>query len=73
MKNRLELVPRNRNQTFTFYFPFILLLTEVDAVPQKRGCKENSVRSGGSADGKIVFVLLTKVITFHVRLITIDV
>ena len=67
MEKRLELVPRNQNQTFIFYFPFILLPTEVDTVSQKRGCKRNLVRSGGSADSKMVFALLTEVITFYVK------
>ena len=67
MKKCLELVPRNQNRTFTFYLPFILLPTKVDIVSQKKGCKQNLVYSGGFAGGKIVFALLTEVITFHVR------
>ena len=51
----------------------MLLPTEVDAVPEKRGCKRNSVRSGGSASGKIVYALLIEVIIFYVKPIAVDV
>ena len=73
MEKHLKLVLRYWNQTFTFYFLFMLLPTEIDAIPQKRDCKRNSVWLGGSADGKMVFALLTKVITFYVKPITVDV
>ena len=39
---------------------------EFDVVAQKKDCKRDLVRSGGSAGGKIVFALLTKVITFYI-------
>ena len=73
MEKHFKLVSRNWNQTFTFYLPFILLSTKVDVVSQKKGCKRNLVWSGGSAGGKMVFALLTEVITFHVRPIAVDV
>ena len=50
----------------------MLLLIEVDAILQKRGCKGDLVWSGGSAGGKMGFALLTKVIKFHVRPTAID-
>ena len=51
----------------------MLLPMEVYAVLQKRGWEQNSVRSSGSAVGKIVFALLIEVITFHVRPTAVDV
>ena len=73
MEKYLEFVSKNQNRTFTFYLPFMLLPTKVDAVPQKKGCKQNSVQLDGSAGSKIVFVVLTKIITFHVRSTMVDV
>ena len=40
---------------------------------KKKGYKQNLIRPGGSNNSKIVFILLTKVITLYVKPITIDV
>ena len=45
----------------------MLLPIKVDAVSLKRGYKRNLSQSSSSADGKIVFILLTEIITFHTR------
>lgn len=41
----------------------ILLLARADAGPQKEGCKTNLVRTFGSGGSKVVFTLLTEIIT----------
>ena len=51
----------------------MLLPIEIDLILQKKGCKRNFVRFGGSADGKIVFTLLVEVVVLHVGLTAIDV
>ena len=49
------------------------MLTKIDLIPKKKGCKQNLIRSDGSNDSKIVFTLLTKVVTFYKILKIIDV
>ena len=51
----------------------MLLSTEDDLIPQKKGCKRNLVWPGSSADSKIVFLLLTKVVAHHMRPTAVDV
>ena len=53
--------------------PLVLLLTEVDTVTQEKCCKRNTVGALGSSDGKMILTLLAEVITFYIRLTTIDV
>ena len=53
--------------------PLVLLPMEVDVVTQERGCKRNAVGAFGSSGGKVILILLTEVIAFHVGLTTIDV
>ena len=73
MEKRLKLVLGSQSQAFTFYFLFMLLLAEVDAVSQKGGCKRNLKWCGGSAGGKVVFTLLAKVVIFHVGPIAVNI
>ena len=72
-KEGLELFPGDGDYVFSLMLPLVLLLTEVDAVPKERCCKENAVGAFGSAGGKVILTLLTEVIAFHVGLTTIDV
>ena len=51
----------------------VLLPTEVDAVTWEEYCKVNTIRAFGFGGGKVILTLLAEVITFHVRLIMIDV
>ncbi len=44
----------------------MLLPAEVDSISEKGSRKPNSVGPGGSADGKMVLILLAEVITFYV-------
>lgn len=46
---------------------------EVGLISKERDCKRNLVRLDGFGSGKIVFILLTKVIALYMRLITINV
>ncbi len=51
----------------------MLLPAEVDSIPEKRGRKQNSVWSDGSAGGKMVLTLLADVVAFHVGATVVDV
>ena len=45
----------------------MLLLTEVDSIPQKRGYKRNLVWLDSSAGGKMVLTLLAEVVALYVQ------
>ena len=51
----------------------MLLPAEVDFVLKKSGCKRNLVLPGYSYDGKVVFILLAKIVTFYVGPTIVDV
>ena len=51
----------------------MLLPVKVDLVSKKKSCKQNLVWLAGSCDSKVIFTLLAKVVTFHVRLTVVDV
>ncbi len=46
---------------------------EVDFISKKKGRKQNLIKFSDFSADKMIFALLTKVITLHVRLIIIDV
>lgn len=46
---------------------------EVDLILKKRDYKQNLVRSSDSNGGKVIFILLTKLIIFLMRLTIIDI
>ncbi len=46
---------------------------EVYLISKKRGSKQNLIRSGSFSSGKIVFALLTEVITLYMGPIIIDI
>ena len=54
-------------------FLLVLLLTDVNAVMQEKSCKGNVVRVLGFGGSKVIFTLLTEVITFYVGLTMIQV
>ncbi len=51
----------------------MLLPAEVDLISKKKSGKRNSVWPIGSSNGKMVLTLPTKIVTFHIRPIMIDV
>ena len=51
----------------------MLLLIEVDLISKKRKYKQNLVLPGSFGNGKIVFILLTKIIILYVKLTIINV
>ena len=72
-KEGFDLLPGDGDCAFSLMFPLVLLLTEVNEV-LKEGCyKRNAIGAFGSGGGKVILILLTKVIAFHVGLTIIDV
>ena len=51
----------------------MLLLTEVDLISKKRGCKQNLVWPDSFYSNKVIFILLAKVITLYVKPTAVDV
>ena len=51
----------------------ILLPVEVDAITQEKSCKKNTIGAFGFSGGKVILIILTKIITFYVGLITIHI
>lgn len=51
----------------------MLLSLTVNLISKKKICKQNLVKFNGFSDGKIVFTLLTEVITLPVRSTTINI
>ena len=49
------------------------MLVKVDLVLKKKGRKQNLIWSGGFSNGKVVFVLLIKVIILYIKPIAINV
>ena len=72
-KKGLELLPSDRDYALSLMLSLVLLPTKVNAITQEEYCKKNTVRALGPGGGKVIFTLLAKVITFYMRLTTIDV
>lgn len=62
----MKLVPHDWNTTVYVLFSLILLLVETDLVPKEKYSKKNVIRPFSSSGGKIIPILLTKVIAFYV-------
>ena len=52
---------------------FILLPIEINVVTQEKKPQKNAVKVFGSGNGKIILILLAKVVTFYIRLIIIHI
>lgn len=71
MEECFKLIPSDWNRAIYVLFLLILLPTKVDIVPKKRRDKENVIRVFSSNNGKVIFILLAKVLIFYVRFISI--
>ena len=68
MEERLELVPRDWDRNLCIISPLILLPAKADPVLEEGRGKENLDRLRGSGGSKVVFTLLTEVVTVYVGL-----
>lgn len=67
IEKRFKLILRDQNRAVCIPFLLKLLLVEADPIP-KEGCgKRNLVRLFNSNSGKIILILLTRVVVFYVR------
>lgn len=68
MKECLKLVSYDRDRAVCVLLSLALLLMEADVVPKEGFSKKNLVSAFSSNGGKVIFILLTEVITFYVGL-----
>lgn len=73
MEGCLKLVPSNKDKVICILFSLVLLLAKADLVFKKKYSKENFVRTLGFGNGKIIFILLTKIAAFYKGFTTIHV
>lgn len=71
-KKHFKILPNDWDQTFSFELFFVLLSSKVDRI-LKKSHKQNSIKPNGFSNDKIVVALLTKVITFYVVPIIINI
>lgn len=67
-EKRLELVLCNQDRAVCILFLLVLLLVETNLIPKKRRDKKNLVSFPNFSGGKVVFILLTEVITLYIEL-----
>ena len=67
IEERLELVPGDRDTAVCILFLLELLLAEANPVPKEGSSKRNLVSAPSSSSRKVIFILLTKVVIFHVE------
>ena len=65
MEERLELILNDQDKAVCVLFLFLLLPAEVDLVLKEESNKRNSVGTFGFGSGKVILILLTKVIAFY--------
>ena len=71
IKERLKLIPCDRERSVSVISPLVLLSTDTDPVLEERRDKKNLSRPHSSSGSKVVFTLLTEVVAVHVGLSTI--
>ena len=73
MQKRFEFLPGGWNQSFVIQLPLVLLLAETNAVSEERCSKKYAVGSFCSCGSKVVFTLLTKIVTDYVVITLINI
>lgn len=79
LKKGLEFKSNKKNNIDVFNLRLMVLLIEVNLMPEKQSYKKNVLGVRGTGHVKIVFALLTKVVVFHrgitiiqVRILSLD-
>lgn len=67
LEKSLKFVPSKRDGIVAFNLGFMLLPAKVDSIAKEQSCKRNALAIRGTGCMKIIFALLTKVLTFHVK------
>lgn len=79
IKKDLEFVLSKEDSLVALNLDLVLLLAKVDSIlkvdfiPEKQGCKKNILMAHGIGHIKIILVLSTKVIIFHIQAFIIQV
>lgn len=73
VEKSLELIPRDWIKAVYILLSLILLLLEPDPVLEKKQGKRNFVSLPSYRSSKVVFILLTKVVSLHMRLFAIHI
>lgn len=69
----LKLILGERDNLVEFDLGFVLLPTEINSISKKWGCKKYALVALGSSSIKMVFILLIKIITFHMPVFIVQV
>lgn len=67
LEKSFKFVPNRGDGIVTFNLGLMLLLAEVDLIPEKQSRKEDMFGARGTGRVKIVFALLTEVLIFYIR------
>lgn len=51
----------------------MLVLIKIDLLTKKQNCKLDIVKTSGISSSKIIFILFTEVVAFHIRFFIIDI
>lgn len=62
-----EFVPNKGSGPIALNFGLILLLMEVDLIPEEQGCKRNELMARGTNRVEIILALSTKVVALHMQ------
>ena len=72
-EKHFKLILHDQDRAFCILFLLVLLLAETDLFLKKEYSKKILVKAFGSVDGKVIFILPTKVVAFYIELIAIHV
>lgn len=72
-KKGFEFIPSRKNSTITLNWSFVLLLAKIDLILEEQDEKKDTLRARSTDYVKIVFILLTKVVTLYMKAIILQV
>lgn len=66
-KKGFKLILSGKSGPIIFDLSLMLLSAKVDLIPEEQGCKRDAFVTLGLSGFEMVFVLVTKVVAFHVQ------
>lgn len=67
LEKSFEFVPNREDSIVAFHLSFVLLLVEVDSITGEQSRKRDAFGARGTGRIKMVFTVLTEVVTLHVQ------
>lgn len=67
LKKGFKFVPNKGDGNITFNLSFVLLLTEIDLIPEKQSYKRDALVAWSTNCVKIIHALLIEVIPLHIQ------